>query len=225
MANQKTASKPQPTTVEESERVIAALEDQRKALVVERQEQDDELKRVAFLTHAHGDVEARKRLAELREAAIRRDQKFKELEAASAAAQERLAAARAAQAREQDRAAAEVLRRVTAEISEAMVYADKHLDLAIKALNAVNTGLEEIHASGSAFPTHIQFKVNVEMALKTAIMRLPAVWWRDWLDGLVAPNDRRTFADFWSRMAVPLETGVKRRLGEQPAQKQKENAA
>jgi hypothetical protein len=72
---------------EKVESALAALEDQRKALVLQRQEDDAEMKRLAYAAHAAGDVEAKRLLTELREAAIRRDQQMREVEAAIATAQ------------------------------------------------------------------------------------------------------------------------------------------
>jgi hypothetical protein len=78
-------------------------------------------------------------------------------------------------------------------------------------------------AGGSAFPTGAQFKVNAELALKTAIMELPRLCWRDWAQHL-APGERRTFHAFWSRMEASLEAGIRQRLGEAERDKTTEAA-
>jgi hypothetical protein len=59
---------------------IAALEEQRRALVRERHEGDFEMRRLAYQSRVLRDPEATRSLAELRDAAIRRDQRMREIE-------------------------------------------------------------------------------------------------------------------------------------------------
>jgi hypothetical protein len=82
--------------VKECERAVADLEGERLALVGRRRRADAEMQRLAFRAHCHGDVEASAALGELREEAIRRDQKIAEVEGAITAALERLQQARQA---------------------------------------------------------------------------------------------------------------------------------
>jgi hypothetical protein len=65
-------------------------------------------------------------------------------------------------------------------------------------------------------------KSNAERAIKSALQRLPSIWWRDWLIDLVPPNERRTFSSFWSRQAMSLERAARQRL---EGAKQKEDDA
>jgi hypothetical protein len=117
--------------------------------------------------------------------------------------------------REQDKIEAEALRKVAGGISGHMKAADKFFAAAVAELLAAHAEMDEVHALGSEFPTHMQLKVNAEMALKTALMGLPRSWWRDWVEQM-SPNNRRSFHGFWSRMMVPIENGVRARLGEEP---------
>jgi len=72
MAKQSTLKPAQPTSVEAAEKTIAKLERQRAELVAQASEADAEVQRTAYSAHALGDVDAGRRLGELREAVIRR---------------------------------------------------------------------------------------------------------------------------------------------------------
>jgi hypothetical protein len=104
------------------------------------------------------------------------------------------------------------LQKTVREIDEAMKYADKHIGLAITALNAVHGALGELH-KGSAFPTEMQFAANAERALKSMLMQLPRTWWRDFSEHMPM-NERRSFSSFWTKMQEPIEQRIKQRLGE-----------
>jgi hypothetical protein len=221
------SSKPQlapaiPSVTSATE-TIAALEAQRKALLAESERDNAEMRRVSYAAHVAHELEAVGSLREITGRGIEREARLRSLDCALVTARTVLGEAQASEAREQDRSKALALHKMVREIDEALKYADKHLALAITALNAVNVGIDEIHKAGSDFPTHMQMAANAERALKTVIMQLPRQWWRDFGQHL-APPDRRTFGEFWARMRVPLENGIRQRLGE-AEQPSKEAAA
>jgi hypothetical protein len=200
--------------IEKFENTIANLKRKREACVKRGVELADERAAVALAAHT-GDTKAAKRLGEIHTALATQASEVASFDAALEAAASKLATAQQAEVAERDKVSALALRKTVAEIGECMQYADKHFALAIKALVAADTALDQVHAAGSDFPTRMQFAANAERALKTAIMGLPRYWWRDWSQHL-APNERRGFAEFWARMQVPLENNVRRRLGEPP---------
>jgi hypothetical protein len=198
------------TDIAKAEQTIAALEDQRKALVIERQEQDDELKRVAFLAHAQGDVEARKRLTELREEAIRRDQKFKEIEAATATAREKLQAAQAARAREAALENAERLGDTASLLRQVGADLDGALFSLVTSGEALSGLIDKIHSLGVASPNHAQMLSMGERCIGTMLQQ--TVWSRAFSP--IAPRERRTFAETTAAWAAMIEGAAERVAGE-----------
>jgi hypothetical protein len=210
------SSKPQPPatpTVESAEAVVSQLAQRREQLVAERTAAVDHTGTYAYDAHVKADEKALAALDEIAATVLRCDTALREIDHAVAEASRQLVIARQAEAAEQDKTDALALRKVVTEIDAAMKYADKHMALAITALNAVNVALGELHKAGSAFPTDMQFAANAERALKTALMQLPRHWWRDFGEHL-APSERRTFSSFWGKMQESLEAGIKQRLGE-----------
>jgi hypothetical protein len=198
-------------SIDKAEAAVAALEDQRKALVIERQEQDDELKRVAFLAHVQGDVEARKRLTELREEAIRRDQKFKEIEAATATAREKLAQAQAAEVRQAALENAEKL----ADVASLLAQVGRDLDAACFGITESGRVMKElidiVHGLGLANPNAHQMHSLGWRALASALINTP--WAREFPP--VPPNDRKSFEQITAAWAQMIENAAERQVGEQ----------
>jgi hypothetical protein len=201
-----------PSDVEQAEHVLNNLLQKREVLVARGHSLGEEQSKIAFSAHT-GDQAAKKRLDKINAEAALHDSELRSLDSAIAEGTARVEAARQAEAAEADKVGALSLRETVNEIGECMRYADQHLAKAIDALNAVHAALDQIHASGSEFPTHMQFAANAERALKSAIMRLPRVWWRDFGEHL-APSSRRTFASFWAEMEKSLERRIRQRLGE-----------
>jgi predicted translin family RNA/ssDNA-binding protein len=152
--------------VAQAEKTLNTLRDKREMLVACGVELGEERTRLAFAAHAGDDPKARARLDEINREAALHDSELRSLDAAIAEAAVRVERAQRAEAQAADKASALALRKTVNEIGECMHYADTHLDKAIVALNAVHTALDQIHASGSDFPTHMQFAANAERALK-----------------------------------------------------------
>jgi len=201
------------TDVKKSEGVLAGLELKRDKLAHEHANLEGEIKRHAYAAHARDDRNAKAALDKLMDRSLRIDIERKSVAGAIEEATTRVEAARKAEARDQDRVNAEALREVVARMGERMKRADKHFAAAIDELNAANAELDQVHALGSAFPTGQQFAVNAIMALQTWLRQLPDHMHREFVPAL-PPNQRRTFAAFWSRMEEPLESSIAARLGE-----------
>lgn len=209
--------------IETAERIVGELKAKRDVLVARGIELGEQRLALAFAAHT-GDDKARKQLdAVNREDAVR-DSELRSLDAAIAEATKRVAVAVAAEAVEKDRAAALKLRKTVHEIGEALKYADAHFSKAVEALNVVHGALDQLHAGGSEFPTHMQMAANAERALKTMLMALPRHWTRDFSEHL-APSERRTFQSFWAQMETAIEQRIRLRLGEAECDKTKEHAA
>jgi hypothetical protein len=210
------------TMTDDAEHTLNNLRQKRAALVAHGIKLGEERAKLAFSAHT-GDKAARQKLDKVNAEAALHDSELRSLDSAIAEGTARVERARQAAAADADKVGALALRKTVNEIGECMRYADQHLDKAIVALNAVHAALDQIHASGSEFPTHMQFASNAERALKSAIMRLPRVWWRDFGEHL-APGSRRTFSSFWAEMQKSLERRIRQRLGE-AEQPNKERAA
>ena len=199
--------------VKKFEGVLAELELKRDKLAHERGDLENEMKRHSYEAHAAGNRTAKAALAKLAERSFHIDHELKSVNAAIVEATARVEKARTAEARDQDKVHAEALREVVSRIGERMRKADEYLGAAIFELGAANAELNQVHVLGSAFPTHQQLAVNAVMALKTWLRLLPENWHREFIEAL-PPNQRRTFAAFWSRMQEPLERSIAARLGE-----------
>jgi hypothetical protein len=198
--------------IEKCAGIITELERKRVACVKRGVELADERAAVA-LGALTGDAKAAKRLAEIHTALATQTSELASFDAALKAAGERLRTAQATEEREADKVAAHKLREVAGKIGDRLKRADKYFAAAVEELNAADAELDQIHASGSDFPTRMQFKVNAELALITAVMRLPEHWWRGW-GRFLAPNERRSFSGFWAKMQGPIEARIKQRLCE-----------
>jgi len=201
------------TEVEKAEQTLAGLQAKRAAAEARAAQIAEERKALGFKVHVDGDARARAKLDKLNAEAAALAGEIESLDGAIAQSATHVQQAQAAEACEQDRVNAEALREVVARIGERMKRADKHFAAAIDELNAANAELDQVHALGSAFPTGQQFAVNAIMALKTWLRLLPENWHREFIEAL-PPNQRRTFAAFWSRMEEPLESSIAARLGE-----------
>jgi hypothetical protein len=79
----------------EAEQAVADLEMQRRRQVEQQAEHDEERARFSYQAHVNHDVEARKRLSVLQDAAIRHSHALKDIDAALTVAREKQALARA----------------------------------------------------------------------------------------------------------------------------------
>jgi hypothetical protein len=79
----------------EAEAAVADLEAQRRRQVEQQAEHDEERQRISYQAHVNHDVEARKRLSEMQDEAIRHTHSLKDIDAALVTAREKVALARA----------------------------------------------------------------------------------------------------------------------------------
>ena len=166
MAKQSTLKPAPPTSVEAAEKTIAKLERQRAELVAQASEADAEVQRTAYSAHALGDVDAGRRLGELREAVIRRDQRLREIDAAIATAKTVLAEAQQAEQRAQAKQVArEILKHADdlVGLAEACDSANEVRNGALHELADKLTQLNEL-ARGLAFEKIFTAPENLELA-------------------------------------------------------------
>jgi hypothetical protein len=201
--------------IQQAEKTLADLQAKCEALLERGKQLVQSRQELSFAAHT-GDKKAKAQLDTVIAEIATHEQMVASVESAVAEAVGRVERVRELAAREQDKANAEKLLGLVGEVSETMIYIDRHLEHVIKGLGAVHGALEEIRALSGGHPSWMLVKSNAERAIKSAIQRLPAIWWRDWLVDLVPPLERRTFEQFWTRMAASLEGGVQRRSSEQP---------
>jgi hypothetical protein len=204
---------PAVPTVADAEATVTQLQEKREKLLAERLRLESEMGQHSFAAHARSDMKAVAALDEIATKMARIDGRVREVDLAAAEANRNLLDARQAEQREQDKIEAGALRKVVGGISGHMKAADKYFAAAVAELIAAHAEVDQVHALGSDFPTHMQLKVNSEMALKTMLMELPKPWIRDWVEHL-SPGSRRSFHEFWLRMMVPIENNARARLGE-----------
>jgi predicted translin family RNA/ssDNA-binding protein len=206
-----------------AEKVLGELQAKRETLAARSAELKEQRTQYAFAAHT-GNEKARAKLDTVnREAAILGSE-LASLRAATREATVRVERAREAASHEKDRANAVALLTRVAEISETMIYVDKHIAHAVRGLTAVHQALEDVRALSGGHPSWMLVKSNAERAIKTALQRLPSIWWRDWMIDLCAPGERRTFSSFWQGMSASLERNARQRLGEKPKDKTTEAA-
>jgi hypothetical protein len=208
--------------IERAEQVLAGLQTKRETMAARSVELEEQRTQIAFGAHT-GNEKARAKLDTINREAAVMGSELASLDAAIKEAGVRVEKAREAASRAQERADAEALLKRVAEITECMAYIDKHLEHTVRGMTAVHQALEDVRALSGGHPSWMLVKSNAERAIKTALQRLPSIWWRDWLVDLVPPGERKTFSDFWSRQAMSLERNARERLGE--GAKQKEDAA
>jgi hypothetical protein len=220
----KTATK--LNAVEHAQKILHELESKRDAVTASGQNDQSELESVAFAAHT-GDQKAAAKLETLKERTLRRDLELKSVDAAIAVAQQNVEAAKAAELAAEQKRIAEEARVIVDRVDSLFASADKHLTLAFDALKAADARIEELHVRGFAFPTAIQVRTNALFALQTYLMALPKYWWNELAHGgvrFLAPHERRSLQQCWSKMAGSIGREIAARLGE-TKQKDGENVA
>lgn len=197
-------------TVADAERVLASLDQKRKACVQRGTELCDERANVALAAHT-GDAKARKQLDEINTALGTHASELASLDAALAAAASALARAQQQAETAADRKAACELRVAFDRFVTLGEEADRALATFLAASVEMKAVMDEIHSLGGGAPTGQQFLTFGSMATDAVLMMTP--WKREYRH--LAPRDRRTFADLargWLAGAAPA---IAARLGEQ----------
>lgn len=197
------------TPIEQAEKDLRHLQDQRetlrgrtKALSVQRQQ----------ISHAAytGNAKAKAQLDKLNAETTTMDLELENIGAAIAEAQSILGNAKVNEAQSADRAKALALRDKLAKFQElGAILDDCFADFKSAALE-IKTVLDDIHQLGCDAPTSQLFKVNADLAFKTAVQGTP-FWSQDF--PALAPSQRKTFASLINAWSVAIAINIERRLG------------
>src|SRR5262245_2395004 len=208
--------------IESAEKTLANLIAKRDRLASVRAADDAELAAVVF--HAHtGDKDAAERLDAIRERAAKREIDIKSIDAAIAVAQQNVESAKANEAAAEQKRLAGEARVIVDRIDSLFASAHTHFKQAFDALKAADARIEELHGLGFAFPTAVQTRANIIYALETCLMSLPKYLWQELSRGgmrFLAPNQRRTFSQFWAQMSASIGREIATRLGETKHEKE-----
>jgi hypothetical protein len=218
ITKQPTSSKPHSPaipTVSDAERVLAALEQDRRQLVSARAADDAEMSKHAYQAHALHELGATERLGKITERAIGRDQRLRELDCAIFEARERLAAAKAAEARAADRQKVEEALTLLHETGKCFEYLDRHLSEAVRALTAIDNGFAQLRQSGFVISDTAD-RIGITAIIQSWAHRIPRRWHEQLRDNFefLAPGARRTATEHWTRMRASIDGQITQRLGE-----------
>jgi hypothetical protein len=175
---------------------------------------------VAFAAHT-GDKAAKAKLADINLEDIRLGSDIASVEAALTVARQNLAIAQQGEAVALDKANALALRDKLAKFVElGMILDDCFVDFRTAALEMaggvidgkrVNGVLDDIHALGQSTPTAMQFKVNADLAFKTAVQGTP--FWSQEFPAL-GHGQKKTFKSLVEAWSANIEANIAARLGE-----------
>jgi hypothetical protein len=185
---------------------IAKAEGRREQISAERAS-------VGYAAHVDGDKAARATLAEVNKEQVANQGEWESLSGALGEATNRLNLAKAEAAKAADQERAKKLREVLKVAGERSSKIDAALDQAVAELNGLFRDLNEIHSLGSEFPTHIQARQNVALAIRAQLAKLPNIWQGEFVTG-GGLSYGRTLVGFAENMAATLERDIARRLGE-----------
>jgi hypothetical protein len=198
-------------TVVRGEQTLRDLEQKRAKLSARADKIADERKALGFRVFAEGDAKARKTLDSLNAEGASLAGELQAIEAAILEAERRVQLAKQADEAAENRAKAEQIRAVMQRANERTRTIDNLLEKASQEAKALSLELAEMRKLGAEF-SQAALLSNMDLALRTWIMKLPGSWGRDF--GAVAPAMRRSFGGFFASMTAGIEAGIRRRLGE-----------
>jgi hypothetical protein len=199
----------QTSAVAEAERIVADLEQKRRALIERGQELDESRRRLSFdaLT---GDAKSKAALDKANTEAARHGLDMENLVSAIAQSEANVAAARAAEAIAADKADAREVAKVLDQLAEHAGVVDDCLADLVTAGESLRASLNALHELGVHHPTHEMLATFGHLAILTGLNR--SIWRRGF--ETLAPGQRKTFGDVVAAWRVSLMADVKRRLGE-----------
>jgi hypothetical protein len=198
------------TAIEKAEKDLNSIEEQREALFSRAKLLSKQREQVAFAAHT-GDKAAKARLADINLEEISLGSNIASVEAALTVARANLVNAKAAEAQASDKANALALREKLKKFVELGLILDDCFADFVSAAKEMKITLDDIHSLGQVAPTAQQFKVNADLAFKTAIQSTP--FWSQEMPFL-APNQRKNFRELVSSWSANIEANIAARLGE-----------
>jgi hypothetical protein len=210
------------TAIEKAERDLNNLEEQRETLFSRAKLLSKERDQIAFAALTAGDKKAKARLSEINAEDTGLAASIASVEAALAVARVNLETAKGAEAIASDKANALALRDKLAKFVElGLVLDDCFVDFRSASLEMIQV-LSEIHTLGQAAPTVQQFKVNCDLAFKTAVQGTP-FWSQDF--PALGYGQKKTFKSLVEAWSTNIEANIAARLGEKSSANKKAEAA
>jgi hypothetical protein len=196
--------------IEKAERDLNNLEEQRETLFSRAKLLSKERDQIAFAALTAGDKKAKDRLREISMEDISLSSNLASVEAALTVARQNLADAKAAEAQAADKANALALREKLKKFVElGLILDDCFTDFRTAAIE-MKSVLDDIHNLGQVAPTAMQFKVNCDLAFKTAIQGTP-FWSQDF--PTLGHGQKKTFRSLVENWSANIEANIERRLG------------
>ncbi len=206
-----------PKEIENAERDLNNIEEQREALFSRAKLLSKQREQVAFAAHT-GDKAAKARLSEINVEDTSLAANVASVEAALTVARANLKAAQVAEALAADKANALAVRELNKNFLELGLIVDDAFADVISASAEMREVLDKMRALGVTSPTHQQFNVLGLIACKTAVMHVPwSAGGREW--DFLAPNQRKTFKSIASGWCEMIERQVAERLGDDKQRK------
>jgi hypothetical protein len=207
------------TEVETATKTLNDLMDTRDQLVGRSAKLVSDRQTVAYAAHT-GDKGAKERLRKINDESMLHNAELESVDAAIVEATNRLAAAQRDEALAADRANALALRtQLEKFVTLGEVLDDCFVDFKSAAIELKQV-VDEIHRLGCATPDNQLFKVNADLAFKTAVQGTP-FWSQDF--PTLRSHERKTFKSLVDNWAAQIERNITARLGTE--QKQQTEAA
>lgn len=197
-------------TAEAATRIIAELEDKRETLIGRSAILRKEREALAYSAHV-GDKGAKEKLRSVNDAEVTNNMELANVEFALTEANQRLDAAKTAEAQAAEIANAQALQVKLAKFRElGDVLDDCFVDFRTAALE-MKAVVDEIHRLGCSIPDNQLYKVNADLAFKTAIQGTP-FWSQDF--PAMRSHERKTFRSLVQSWAGSIEAHINARLGD-----------
>jgi hypothetical protein len=196
--------------IEKANRDLASLEEQREAIFSRAKRLHKERDAIAFAALTANDKQAKDRLREINLEDTSLGANLASVEAALVVARQNLSDAKAAEALAADRANALALREKLKRFVElGLILDDCFADFRTAAIE-MKSVLDDIHNLGQVAPTAMQFKVNCDLAFKTAVQGTP-FWSQDF--PVLGHGQKKTFRSLVENWSANIEANIERRLG------------
>ena len=199
------------TDVETATTTLNDLMDQREQLVARSAKLADERQQISYAALTGKDKAAQDRLKKLNDTHILANAELESISFAIAEATRRLEAARRDEAVAADRANALALRDKLGQfVALGDTLDDCFVDFRSAALEMKQV-VDEIHRLGCATPDNQLYKVNCDLAFKTAVQGTP-FWSQDF--PAMRSHERKTFRSLVTAWAGSIEAHINARLGD-----------
>jgi chromosome segregation ATPase len=204
------------TQLEKAERDINNLEEQKEALIHRSKSLSKQRDQIAFAALTAGDKASKEKLREINLEDVTLAANIASVEAALTVARSNLKAAQQAEVSAADRTNALKLRERLAKFRELGAVLDDCFTDFKSAGVEIKQVLDDIHNLGCIAPSSQLFKVNCDLAFKTAVQGTP-FWSQDF--PALAPNQRKTFGSLVNSWSDTIENNIAQRLGDEKQQK------